>query len=73
MAKIKSGELYRHYKGDEYRIVTVATHTENHKSYIVYQALYDGRVWVRPLNMFKQSVTFNGKKVKRFERINERG
>lgn len=71
MSKIRPGEVYRHYKGNKYLVYTVATHTENQKSYVVYESLTDGRMWVRPLRMFTQSVTVNGKRVKRFEHVKE--
>jgi hypothetical protein len=69
--KIKPGQLYRDYKGGEYRVLTVATHTENQKKYVVYQAEYDGRVLVQPSSLFASSVKVNGNRVKRFEPIKE--
>jgi len=39
---------------------------------VVYEALYEnpeGKLWVRPLKMFIEEVEVNGKKVPRFEYI----
>lgn len=47
------GTLYRHFKGNLYQIVTIATDSENLSEMVVYQALYgDYKTYVRPLDMF---------------------
>ena len=41
---------YRHFKGGEYRVHGVATHSETGGAMVVYTPLYgDGGLWVRPL------------------------
>lgn len=61
---------YRHFKGGEYEVLCTATHTETLEEEVVYRALYgEGRMWVRPLSMWLEEVEYNGKMVKRFERI----
>jgi hypothetical protein len=58
--------LYRHYKGPEYRVFGVARHSETEEE-VFYQALYgEYGLWVRPLNMFLQSVEVDGEQVPRF-------
>ncbi|MDD4600146.1 hypothetical protein SDC9_04046 [bioreactor metagenome] len=66
---IKEG-TYRHYKGNEYRVLFVAKHSETEEAMVVYQCLYgDFGYWVRPLNMFEEEVEIAGKRVRRFEYI----
>lgn len=61
---------YRHYKGNEYRVLEIGTHTETGERFVVYKALYgDGAIWLRPLSMFIETVEVDGKIVPRFERI----
>lgn len=61
------GDIYEHYKGLRYKILGVARHSETLEELIVYQALYgDGDVWARPLSMFLEDVTVDGKLQPRF-------
>lgn len=56
MREITPG-VYRHFKGKEYRVLHIATHTETEELMVVYQALYgDGKVYVRPYDMFASEV-----------------
>ena len=50
---------YRHFKGREYELLFVATHSETLEPMVVYRALYGERgLWVRPAAMWdEQSVT----------------
>lgn len=48
----QQGEVYRHFKGNLYRIVTVAQHTERDETLVVYKELDGERVYARPLAMF---------------------
>ena len=58
---------YRHFKGKDYQVLCVATHSETLEKYVVYRALYgECGVWVRPLSMFTESVTRDGKTQPRF-------
>lgn len=63
---------YRHFKGKEYEVLTIAKHSETLEDYVVYRKLYgDGSVWIRPLAMFYETIEINGKKQSRFTPICE--
>ncbi len=58
---------YRHYKGGEYEVMGIASHSETGESLVVYRCLYgDGSWWVRPLTMFQESVEMGGEHIPRF-------
>ncbi|MCY7296173.1 DUF1653 domain-containing protein [Alteromonas sp. a30] len=59
---------YRHYKGRDYQVIDIATHSEDMSQLVVYRPLYgEGKLWVRPLSMFTETVTLDdGTQVPRF-------
>jgi hypothetical protein len=58
---------YRHYKGQEYEVFEVARHSETEAWLVVYRCLYgDFSWWVRPLEMFVETVVVDGKTTPRF-------
>ena len=66
---IKPGK-YRHFKGNEYEVLYVAKHSETLEEMVVYRALYgEHGVWVRPAEMWDETITRDGKTFKRFEKI----
>lgn len=68
MKELKIGGIYRHYKGNRYRVVGVAKHSETLEEMVVYEALYgEGGLWVRNKEMFLESVTINGETIERFK------
>ena len=70
--EIKINSRYRHYKGGEYIVLALAKHTETMENMVVYQALYGNNdIWCRPLSMWNDIIDYNGKKIKRFELIEE--
>src|SRR5260221_10346364 len=53
--QVQPGQIWRHYKNKDYRIITISCYSEDLKWYVVYEALYDNpvsKIWHRPLDMF---------------------
>ena len=68
---IKPGR-YRHFKGKEYEVLYIATHSETREEMVVYRALYGERgVWVRPASMWNEVIERDGKTYRRFTYIGE--
>lgn len=66
---LKPGK-YRHYKGGEYQVLDIATHSETEEKLVVYKPLYgDQNLWVRPIEMFFEKVDVSGNRLPRFEYI----
>ena len=71
MDEIKIGR-YRHFKGMEYEVLFLATHSETGEKLVVYRALYgEGAVWVRPLSMWNEQVERDGKTYQRFTYVGD--
>ena len=70
-AVIKTG-LYRHYKGNDYFVFQVAHHSETREPLVFYRCLYgDYSWWVRPLEMFSETVELAGETIPRFRFVRE--
>ena len=68
---MKSGR-YRHYKGNEYVVIGVARHSETDEELVVYRPDYgEQRLWVRPKEMFLETVEVDGQQVPRFVFLGE--
>lgn len=56
MTELVSG-IYQHYKGNQYRVMGVARHSETEEELVVYRPMYgEAGLWVRPKSMFVEQV-----------------
>ncbi len=72
--QVLEGGIYRHFKGKQYQVLTIAKHSETLEELVIYQALYgDGGIWARPKKMFCGTVTVDGEDKPRFELVESPG
>ena len=66
---IKLGK-YQHFKGNYYQVLHLARHSETEDFFVVYHP-FDNKddIWVRPLTMFNETITREGKVLQRFQFI----
>lgn len=70
--ELKKGK-YRHFKGKEYELLEIATHSETLEQMVVYRALYGDRgIWVRPAGMWSETVEKDGYIGPRFQYIGDK-
>ena len=63
---------YRHFKGNEYEVIGLARHSETQEEMVVYRALYGNfGLWVRPAQMWNETVERDGKTFRRFTYIGQ--
>ncbi|ASP37283.1 hypothetical protein CHH28_00660 [Bacterioplanes sanyensis] len=59
--------LYRHYKGNDYRVIDLVRHSETEQWLVLYQPQYGEQdLWVRPYDMFVEQVQVDGQAQPRF-------
>lgn len=59
--------IYRHYKGNRYQVLATARHSETEELMVIYRCLYgDHSVWVRPLEMYLDTVLVDNQVIPRF-------
>lgn len=74
--ELKPGK-YQHFKGQFYKVIGIAKHSETNEEFVVYQALYDSEefgnnaLWIRPKTMFLENVIHEGKEVPRFNFVGD--
>lgn len=65
-------KYYQHFKGGRYKLLAIALDSENLTEMVVYQALYgDRKIWVRPKDMFFETIERDGRRLPRFKEISE--
>ena len=65
MEDIKLG-IYRHFKGGIYEVVGVGRHSETLCDMVIYKNVESGEFWVRPAEMWNETVEYKGETVLRF-------
>ena len=69
--ELKKGK-YRHFKGKEYELIGIASHSETMEPMVVYRALYGEQgLWVRPASMWTETVDRDGYHGPRFYKIED--
>lgn len=69
-AEAEVGALYRHYKGNDYKVIDLAILESDNSVCVIYQAQYGKRLtFIRPVSVWCETVDFEGKSLKRFSRI----
>lgn len=60
MDDIKIGGIYKHFKGNIYKVVGIAKHSETMDDMVVYESLRNNTLWVRPLSMWSEVIDDKG-------------
>ena len=62
--------IYEHYKGNQYKVIDIARHSETEELLVLYRPMYgDESLWVRPFSMFFEKVTVDDLLVPRFKYV----
>ncbi|MCR4851291.1 MAG: DUF1653 domain-containing protein [Lachnospiraceae bacterium] len=57
MNTILPGQIYRHFKGNEYEVICVARHTESEEDLVIYRSVKNpDAIYARPMEMFTSEV-----------------
>ena len=60
MQEIIIGKTYKHFKGNLYKVVGIAKHSETTEDMVVYESLRNNTLWVRPASMWNEVVDDKG-------------
>ena len=60
MQEIIIGRTYRHFKGNLYKVIGFAKHSETLEDMVIYSPLKTGDSWVRPISMWNEVVDDKG-------------
>ena len=63
---------YRHYKGNEYEVIGEGTHSETGEKFVVYMVQGESpTIWIRPYDMFFETITVDGRETPRFRKLED--
>jgi len=60
MQEIIIDRIYRHFKGNLYKVIGFAKHSETLEDMVIYQPLKTGDNWVRPKSMWNEVIDEKG-------------
>ncbi len=64
------GAVFEHFKGNQYKVLHMGNHSETGEEMVIYQKLSDAsEIWVRPVEMFLETLLVDGKVIRRFRKI----
>ncbi len=64
--------IYRHFKGKDYEVLGVFSHSETREKFVAYRGCFGKREnWIRPLSMFAGQAVNGDESVQRFTFIRE--
>lgn len=57
MRRIKVGSIYKHFKGNLYKVLDIVNDSESDNKIVIYEAQYGKHTrWARPYDMFASEV-----------------
>lgn len=63
---------YQHFKGEFYRVIDIAYHSESLEKYVIYHNIKNNdKLWIRPLTMFTEVIERDNIKIDRFKFISD--
>lgn len=69
--ELKPGQIWKHYKGNEYEILILGKHSETAEEMVVYKQVESGAVYIRPLDLFFSEAQWEGAAVPRFTFVSD--
>lgn len=73
LRKLKIGSIWKHYKGDFYKVNSIVIYEPTGENCVHYSKLYRNKNkpnnFVRPINIWFENVNVNGKNVPRFKKL----
>lgn len=67
---VRVGAYYKHYKGNFYKVIGIAKHTETDEVLVIYTSLKDDSlIWAIPLSMWNDGFIVDGVRQPRFVEV----
>jgi hypothetical protein len=69
--RLRPGQVWRHYKGNHYKILALGKHSETGEVLVAYERMEDQHIYFRPITLFFADVEWNGSIVPRFVLVSD--